>query len=101
MKKLATFAAILFMTGCATSGMKMSSDDNFESVASEAKAAIKKAASVDGEWRDSEKILNKAEKAAKAGDMKVALKLAKTAEFQGEMGYKQAMGQKNAGPWLF
>lgn len=68
----------------------------------EAEAAIKKAKSVGGEWRDSAgKYLKNAKAAAAKGDDKKALKLAKTAKFQGEMGYQQAKAQEKAGPWLF
>jgi len=68
----------------------------------EAKAAIKKAASVDGEWRDSGKIVKKASAAASKKDYAKAVKLADQAKLQGELGYKQAMDQKNAGnpPYL-
>ena len=102
MKKLATFAAILFLAGCAsTSATKMVGDGDFDSMVKEAKASIKKAASVDGEWRDSGKFLKQAEAAAKKGDMKNAIKLVKKASDQGKIGYEQAMAQKDAGPWLF
>ena len=59
-----------------------------------AEAAIKKAASVRGEWRDSKKILKKAQKALKDGDEATALKLAKKAREEGEMGYAQAMDER-------
>ncbi len=64
----------------------------------EAKMWQKKAASVGGEWRDIGKFLKQAEAAAKKGDYDTAVKLAAKARFQGEMGYKQALEQKNAGP---
>jgi len=62
-----------------------------------ADAARKKAGSVGGEWRDTGKILKKAKKAAEAGDLDKAMKAVKTAHFQGDMGYQQAMEQKSAG----
>jgi uncharacterized protein YabN with tetrapyrrole methylase and pyrophosphatase domain len=65
---------------------------------SEAKMWQKKAASVGGEWRDIGKFLKQAEEAAKKGDYETAIKLAEKARFQGEMGYKQALDQKDAGP---
>lgn len=104
MKKLATFAAIVLLAGCAsTSETKMSMDNtgDFESMVKEAKASIKKAASAGGEWRDSQKFLKQAEAAAKAGDMDKALKLVKKAKAEGDMGQAQAMSQANAKPWLF
>ncbi|MCW8881292.1 MAG: SoxXA-binding protein [Sedimenticola sp.] len=59
-----------------------------------AEAARKKAASVDGEWRDTGKFIKKAEEAAKAGDYEKALKLAKKAEDEGELGYEQQVSQR-------
>jgi len=57
---------------------------------------------VEGEWRDAKKkMVKKAKAAAGKGDYKKAIKLANKAKFEGEMGYKQAMDEKNAGPWLF
>lgn len=67
-----------------------------------AEAAIKKAAGVDGAWRDSSsKLIKQAKLAADKGNAALAVKLANKAKFEGEMGYEQAMGQKNAGPWAF
>jgi len=92
--------------GCATSGGD-STATNDEATAAKsaiaaAEASLKKARSVEGEWRDAKKkILKKAKAAASKGDFKTAIKLANKAKFQGDMGYKQAMDQKNAGPWLF
>lgn len=59
-----------------------------------AKAAQKKAAAADGEWRDVGKFIKNAEKAAKAGKDEQAMKLAKKAQRQSELGYEQAMEQK-------
>jgi len=101
MKKLAVIAAALMLFGCATTETKMEQPVDYPTMVKEAKAAIQKAKSVGGEWRDSKKFLKKAAKAAKAGKMEKALKLAKKAKFEGEMGYKQAESEKNAGPWLF
>jgi hypothetical protein len=66
-----------------------------------ADAAIKKAASVNGEWRDSKKFLQQAQEATKNGDNDKAVKLAKQARMEGELGFNQAMGQQEAGPWAF
>lgn len=102
MKKLSVLFAVLLATGCATTGGSSSEGaGDYDSVVAEAKAAIKKAKAAGGEWRDSGKFLKKAEAAKAKGDMKTALKMAKKARFQGKMGEAQAMGQKDAGPWLF
>lgn len=67
-----------------------------------AEAAIKKANSIGGSWRDTKKIyLKKAKAAAAKGENKEAFKFAKRAKFEGEMAYKQAQEQAKAGPWLF
>ena len=102
MKKLAVLFAILLATGCASTGGGMSEGGgDYDSMVAEANAAIKKAKSAGGEWRDSGKFLKKAEEAKKAGDMAKAMKLVKKAKFEGEMGFEQAQAQKKAGPWLF
>ncbi|HGG59789.1 MAG TPA: SoxXA-binding protein [Gammaproteobacteria bacterium] len=63
-----------------------------------ANAARKKAASVDGEWRDTGKLIKKAKALAEKGKTAEAIKLAKKAQQQGELGYAQAKAQANAGP---
>jgi len=55
-----------------------------------AKAAMKKAKSMDYLWRDTGKVLKKAEKAAAKGDEAKAVKLANKARSQAEMAVKQA-----------
>lgn len=83
-------------------GGEMASDADVKMMIQAAEDAIKKSASVGGEWRDAKsKFIKKAKAALSKGDLKTAMKVAKDAKFQGEMGYKQAMEQKNAKPWLF
>ncbi len=110
MKKLMIFGAlVLTLSGCSWFsgwGGDSAAGGNDAAAAkaaiSAAEAALKKARSVDGEWRDAKKkMVKKAKAAASKGDFKKAIKLAKKAKFQGEMGYKQAEEQKNAGSWLF
>lgn len=111
MKKFATFIAVLLLVGCASAPstppmeMKVESTPDaadFPTLIKQAKAAVKKAASAGGEWRDSGKFIKKAEAAFKAGKKDEAMKLAKKAKREGEMGYAQAAAQKGkAGPWLF
>ncbi|EXJ16600.1 hypothetical protein [Imhoffiella purpurea] len=74
-----------------------------ETAASEAERAIaaaeqarKKAASVDGEWRDTAKMIGEAESLAKSGKYREATDLAEKARRQGELGYDQAMHEKDA-----
>lgn len=104
----AVLLSLVLLNACESSGsksgemaMKGGSSD-VEKLIKEADAAIKKAKSVDGEWRDSNsKFLKKAKAALSKGDLDTAKKLAEMAKFQGEMGYQQAMQQKDAKPWLF
>ncbi|MBG7602193.1 MAG: SoxXA-binding protein [Gammaproteobacteria bacterium] len=65
-----------------------------ESAIAAAESARKKAASIDGEWRDTGKMIKKAQAALKAGDSAKAIKLAKKAENQGKLGYEQAQAQQ-------
>ena len=59
-----------------------------------AEAARDKAASVGGEWRDTGKMIKSAQAAAKKGDFAAAVKTADKARRQGELGYEQAVSQK-------
>ncbi|MFK5894740.1 MAG: SoxXA-binding protein [Pseudomonadota bacterium] len=54
----------------------------------------KKAASVGGEWRDTGKFIKQAKKFQKEGKCEKAIKSAKKAINEAEMGYKQMMAQK-------
>jgi len=112
MRKLALVCITAFaLNGCSlfmSNGGGMEGGDmavnesSVQEMIKQAEAAIKKSATVDGEWRDANKTYIKKAKAALAkGDLKTAMKEAKIAKFQGEMGYKQALEQKNAKPWLF
>lgn len=59
-----------------------------------AKASLKKAASLQAEWRDSGKLVKKAEAAAKKGDYSAAIKLAAQAADEGDMAYQQGAAQQ-------
>jgi hypothetical protein len=107
MKKLAIVVATLFiLVGCGSTQEQPSeaaggASPEVAAAIKEAEEAIKKSASIGGQWRDAGKILKKAKAAAAKGDNKTALKQAKMAKFEGDMGYEQAKGQEKAGPWLF
>ena len=62
------------------------------------KAELKKARAVGNEWRDTGKLLKKAEKASKAGDHAKAEKLIAKARRQVQLALTQAASQANAGP---
>tara|TARA_R110002167_G_scaffold91043_2_gene244838 strand:+ start:51 stop:359 length:309 start_codon:yes stop_codon:yes gene_type:complete len=60
-----------------------------------AKAALKKADSVDGAWRDTGKMIKKAESLLKEGKYTEAAKEAMEARDQGMLGYDQAVSQSS------
>ena len=115
MKKMTLKVALLAAT-MVTSGMAVAdghmNEAGYKKAHAAAVAALDKAKSVKGEWRDSRdkkakavkcgekkmSYLHAAECFAAAGDWKKAVKNAEIAKFQGERGYEQAMEQKNAGP---
>ena len=63
----------------------------------------RKAQSVDGEWRDVQLLLERAEQEAAAGDYRKAVELAEAARFQAEMGYRQMRAQEKVDnpPFLY
>ncbi|MEW7977694.1 MAG: hypothetical protein AB2814_09760 [Candidatus Sedimenticola endophacoides] len=65
-----------------------------EQAINDAEAAREKAGSVDGEWRDTAKMIESARKALAAGEYDKAMKLAREAHQQGVLGYEQAMSQQ-------
>ena len=87
-------ATMLFASLPATVGADEKPD--FEAAWAEADEARKKAASVGGEWRDTGKMLKKAKEAAAAGEHEKAMKLVNKAKKQGELGYEQAVSEKDA-----
>jgi len=96
--------AAVILTGCASTGSNSAStpatEATYKAALAEAKASINIAKKAHYEWRDSGKILKKADEAAKAGDFKKATKLANKAKRQGIMALTQSKDQANAGPRL-
>lgn len=90
-----TMAAIL--AACLSTPAIAADKAAYDKAVANAKAALDAASAVDGEWRDSRKMLKQAEKAAAQGDYDKAVKLAETAEFQGVMGKKQALQEDKVG----
>ncbi len=66
---------------------------SYEKAVSDATASIDKAKAVNYEWRDSRKLLKKADKLNQAGNTEQAIKLLKKAEAQGELAVAQAKQQ--------
>lgn len=114
--KTALLALSVALAGCTanetksnTSGaeakpMATPSNPSYDKAYKAAVAAVDKAKSVGGEWRDvrwkksKTALIPAAEKAAKKGDFGKAIELLEMAKAHGELGYAQAMAQKNAGP---
>lgn len=95
MKRLLTVLALVaLISGCAGGTAKPATAESANSAIAAAEAARKKAGSVDGEWRDTAKFIKKAKSAAKSKDYAKATKLATKAREQGELGYLQAVSQK-------
>ena len=89
-----TLAFAMLIGSATVTAAEMKADAAMASEAiAKAEAARKKAASVNGEWRDTGKFIKNAKKAAEAGDYDQAVKLAKKAEDEGNMGYQQAVSQ--------
>ena len=70
----------------------------FQSALENAKAAYAKADEVGYAWRDTEKMMKKAEEAIQAGEFDKAMKLVAKANKQAESAYAQFENEKNAGP---
>ena len=98
MKKIAMLAAAatLLLGACATA--PTASKDDAMAAISAAKMEQKKAKKVKYEWRDTGKIIKKAEEAMKKEDYATAVKLANKAKTQGILAQQQYQEQKNAGP---
>ena len=61
-----------------------------------AEAARQRADSVGGEWRDTAAMIERARTLTEAGRYEAAIELANDAKRQGELGYDQALREKNA-----
>ena len=102
MKKFIPFvvAAAFALGACGTGGGPEHTKGDASSAIVAAKHETKRAKAKGYEWRDTGKLIKKAEKAAKAGDFNTAVKLANKAKNQSTMAIAQAEAQKNAGPNL-
>lgn len=67
---------------------------NAERLLAQARDWQRKAASVDGEWRDVQTFIEQAEQAISRGEYARAIALAEQARFQAEMGYRQMKSQE-------
>ncbi len=107
---LSTVLVALLAVGMISSAL--ADEAAYKKLHAEAVVANDKAKEAGGEWRDARdkkskfiecgdkkmSILHAAECYAAKGDYKNAMKYAEMAKSQGELGYQQAIQQKNAGP---
>ena len=87
--KTLLLASVFAICGATANAAGMSAEETIAA----AKEAQKQAASVGGEWRDTGKMIKKAEALLKAGKEEEARKMAEAAEAQGMLGYMQATSQ--------
>ena len=86
---------ILSISLALVSSMAIAADQKAaEAAIAAAEKSRKNAASVDGEWRDTGKMIKKAKAAMKEGKFDKAIKIADFAKRQGQYGYEQAISQK-------
>lgn len=96
---LAVVTLSLSVTGCSSSMFGSKGESTAATTAiSAAKNSQKAAKKVGFEWRDMGKMIKQAEKAAKSGDNKKAIKIANAVVKQGEQAQLQAKVAKTAGP---
>ncbi|MCG6861399.1 MAG: hypothetical protein LJE70_09030 [Chromatiaceae bacterium] len=88
--------AVALLAGVPASAVWSADNAEVKKAIAAADTARKKAASVGGEWRDTGKLIDNAQKLAEEGKLDEALELANKAMRQGELGYEQAMSQKDA-----
>ena len=77
-----------------TVGVQAGTNGEVKKAIEEAKAAYKKADSVQGAWTNTPKLIKKAEGAAAKGDKAKALEFAGKAKREAELGYKQAVYER-------
>ncbi len=76
----------------------MAKQKEYDRAMAAAQAALKKAQSVDSEWRDTGTMMKEAQALAEKGEYEQATALAKEAAQQSAMAYVQGTSQKTAGP---
>jgi len=94
MKKIALITAATCMTISAATLTAAPSKKDVSAAVQAAVNSIEAAKAVRGEWRDSYKILGKAKKAYRKGNLTAAMKLANQAKRQGQIGKAQALAEE-------
>lgn len=93
-RKLAGIVFIGLIMGMASSIVSAADNAQAQNAIAAAEKAQKKAASVDGEWRDIGKTIKKAKAAQSEGKYEQAVKLANKAARHSKLGYEQAYSQR-------
>ena len=94
-KQLTGIIIVVIMIGIISNNALAGDKQAAVAAISAAETAKKKAAAVEGEWRDTGKIIKHAQSAMQEGNFDKAIKLANKAERQGKYGYEQAVSQKD------
>ena len=90
--------ASVLVSGCASySTANAATQENYNAALADAKSSLQLASKANYEWRDSGKILKKADTAAKSGDYRTAMKLVNQAKNQGDYALAQSKDQADAG----
>ena len=93
-RKLAGIVFISLIFGVLSNIVLAADNTQAQNAIAAAEKAQKKAASVDGEWRDVGKFIKKAKAAQSEGKYEQAVKLANKAARHSELGYEQAYSQR-------
>jgi len=100
MMKLMVRIVLIGSAALAIAGVAQATEptvEQFNAAFMEANEARKMAGEMGHEWRDTAKILKKAQETAESGDLEKALELVAQAQFQGEAGVVQA--EREASLW--
>ena len=89
-----TRVLIIAVSLCIGPSVQAANHSDVQRAIEEAKAAYKKADSVQGAWINTPKLIKKAEAAAAKGDKAKAVQLANAAKKEAELGYAQAVYER-------
>jgi hypothetical protein len=105
MKKTLLITALMAaLAGCATDGTGTAAapatggDKEFDALIAQVETEAKAAGKLGMQWRDTQKTIDGAKEAMKAGEKDKAMKLAKKALKEAQLAQAQAAGNANAGP---
>lgn len=86
------------LAACAADGTSGSAGGGAEAAIAAAKSAMKESDAAGASWRDTGKMIKKAEELAKNGKAEEAIKIANEAKMQSMTALEQFASQKEAGP---